>query len=144
MVHVLATGHIFQKIYSLFASNMNTTGKKYHPATIVLLVLVGWRLWGQFEYIMASMGALIMFIAYLVALIGILLRRKWGVITSGLLAIMDIPIVLFVVGGAGRIGAFVVDLIIIYLAYENYKLISAQKSLIQDLRDDGENPTPET
>jgi hypothetical protein len=93
---------------------------------------------------MASMGALIMFIAYLVALIGILLRRKWGVITSGLLAIMDIPIVLFVVGGAGRIGAFVVDLIIIYLAYENYKLISAQKSLIQDLRDDGENPTPET
>jgi len=48
--------------------------KKYQPVTIVLILLIGWRLWGQFEYIMASMGAMIMFAAYLIALIGILLK----------------------------------------------------------------------
>lgn len=123
---------------------MNNRGKKYHPATIVLLVLIGWRLWGQFEYVMTSMGALIMFVAYLAALIGILLKRKWGFITCGLLAILDIPVVLFVVGGVGRIGALVVDLIIIFLAYENYKLIFAREPPVHDLRKDGANPNPET
>ena len=93
---------------------------------------------------MASMGALIMFSAYLIALVGILLKRKWGVITCGILAILDIPIVLFMVGGAGRIGALVVDLIIIYLAYENYKLISAQKASARDIHDGGVHQPPET
>jgi hypothetical protein len=38
---------------------------------------------------MASMGALIMFVAFLIALIGILLRRKWGVLIIGLMASTD-------------------------------------------------------
>jgi len=123
---------------------MNNTEKKYPPATIILLVLIGWRLWGQLEVIMTSPGALIMFIAYLVALIGIFLRRKWGVIMCSILAILDIPIVLLIVGGSSRIGALVVDLIIIYLAYENYKLFFLQKPSTQDIQNDDQKPASET
>jgi hypothetical protein len=110
-------------------------GKRYYPGTIVLLILIGWRLWGQFEYITASAGALIMFTAYLVALIGILLKKKWGAVISGLLAILDLPLALFLISGPGRIGALVLDAIIIYLAYENYKLVSTQKPSVEILED---------
>jgi hypothetical protein len=57
------------------------------------------------------------------ALIGILLRRKWRALIIGLLAILDVPITLFLVSGAGRIGALAIDPLIIYLALENYSLI---------------------
>jgi hypothetical protein len=123
---------------------MNTMGKRYHPATIVLLVLTGWRLWGQFEYIMASMGALIMFVAYLIALIGILLRSRWGAVIIGLLAILDVPLTLYLVSGANRIGALVIDLLIICLAYENYKLVASKKPAMETLQDDSASPPPET
>jgi hypothetical protein len=82
-------------------------------------------LWAQFETIMVSAGALTMFSSYLVALVGILLRKKWGTVITGLLAILDLPLVLFLISGPDRIGALVVDTII-YLTYDNYKLLSVQ------------------
>ena len=90
------------------------------------------------------MSALIMFVAYISALIGILLRRKWGAVTIGLLAILNIPITLFLVSGAGRIGALVIDLLIIYLAYENYKLASSKKPSMETLQGNSVSPPPET
>jgi len=74
---------------------------------------------------MVSAGALTMFSSYLVALVGILLRKKWGTVITGLLAILDLPLVLFLISGPDRIGALVVDTII-YLTYDNYKLLSVQ------------------
>ncbi len=110
-------------------------GKKYHPGTIALLVLITWRMLGQVENVMASAGALIMFASYLVALVGILLKRKWGAGISGFLAIMDLPLTLFLISGPARIAALVVDAGIVYLAYTNYKFLSVKAPPVEILED---------
>lgn len=95
--------------------------------TVILIVLIGLRLWGQFERVLPSPGALLMFCVYLAALVGIWKKKHWGAVVCGAVALLDIPMVLFFSTGANRIGAVIVDLVILYLSYGNYRSVAPKK-----------------
>ena len=98
--------------------------KKYSTGTMILLMLLGFRLFGQMEMLMTSPGALIMFLIYLSALIGVFMKKRWGAAMGGLVGGIDLAMSLLLTGGANRIGAVVIDLAIIYLSYKNYREVT--------------------
>ena len=103
--------------------------KKFSTTAIVILMLLGLRIFGQIEAIMTSLniGAIIMFSVYLAAIIGIFGRKPWGDILCAVVGIMDIATTLMYTEGASRVGAVVVDLLLVYLAFEDYRSIRAGK-----------------
>ncbi|HUH67252.1 MAG TPA: hypothetical protein VLZ07_12550 [Syntrophales bacterium] len=103
--------------------------KKFSTTAIVILMLLGLRIFGQVEAIMTSLniGAVVMFCVYLAAIIGVFGRKPWGDILSGVTGIMDIATTLMYTEGASRVGAVVVDLLLVYLAFDDYRSIKAGK-----------------
>jgi hypothetical protein len=103
--------------------------KKFSPTAIGILMLLGLRFFGQIESLMTSFnpGALIMFCIYLAAIIGIYKRKPWGDILCAVIGVTDIATTLMYTEGASRVGAVVVDALMIYLAFEDYKNIKASK-----------------
>lgn len=63
----------------------------------------------------------IMATAYLIALIGIIMYRKWGFWIGGILSALNIAWLPYVAESMWDYLAVVVDAIIIYLVIENYK-----------------------
>ena len=94
-----------------------------------MLLLLGLRFFGQIESLMTSFnpGALVMFCIYLAAIIGIYKRKPWGDILCAVIGVTDIATTLMYTEGASRVGAVVVDSLMIYLAFEDYKNIKASK-----------------
>ena len=92
-------------------------------------MLLGLRFFGQIESLMTSFnpGPLVMFCIYLAAIIGIYKRKPWGDILCGVIGVMDIATTLMYTEGASRVGAVVVDLLMIYLAFDDYKDVKASK-----------------
>jgi len=103
--------------------------KKFSPTAIGILLLLGLRFFGQIESLMTSFnpGALIMFCIYLAAIIGIYKRKPWGDILCAVIGVTDIATTLMYTEGASRVGAVVVDALMIYLAFEDYKNVKASK-----------------
>ena len=103
--------------------------KKFSPTAIGILMLLGLRFFGQIESLMTSFnpGALIMFCIYLAAIIGIYKRKPWGDILCAVIGVTDIATTLMYTEGASRVGAVVVDALMIYLAFEDYKNVKASK-----------------
>jgi hypothetical protein len=104
--------------------------KKFNAITIILIVLLSIRLLGQ---ILSSIRPLTtisliisiaFFIFYLLALVGVILKQKWGSILALIVGIID-ALAAFFMGGAMGVGAGVADLILIFLAYKEYKQISS-------------------
>ena len=104
--------------------------KKLSPTAIGILLLLGLRFFGQIESLMTSFnpGALIMFCIYLTAIIGIYKRKPWGDILCAVIGVMDIATTLMYTEGASRVGAVVVDSLMIYLAFDDYKSVKASKT----------------
>jgi hypothetical protein len=103
--------------------------KKFGPTAIAMLLLLGLRFFGQIESLMTSFnpGPLVMFCIYLAAIIGIYKRKPWGDILCAVIGVTDIATTLMYTEGASRVGAVVVDALMIYLAFEDYKSIKASK-----------------
>jgi ABC-type multidrug transport system permease subunit len=105
--------------------------KKFGAATIILIILLIIRFIGQFAnafLLSADMVYLvissILGVVYLAALIGVLIKQKWGSILVMIIAVIDILFAL-PIGGAKGFGAGVMDLILIFLGYKEYKQISS-------------------
>jgi uncharacterized membrane protein YjdF len=62
-------------------------------------------------------------IVYIVSLLGVVLKKKWGSILIMIFAIIDVFFA-FIVGGTFGLGAGVVDLILIFLGYSEYKQLT--------------------
>lgn len=94
-----------------------------------MLMLLGLRIFGQIESLMTSLsvGALVMFCIYLAAIIGVYGRKQWGDVLCAIVGVTDIATTLLYTEGASRVGAVVVDTLLIYLAFEDYKNIKARK-----------------
>ncbi len=103
--------------------------KKFGPTAIAMLLLLGLRFFGQIESLITSFnpGPLVMFCIYLAAIIGIYKRKPWGDIVCAVIGVTDIATTLIYTEGASRVGAVVVDSLMIYLAFEDYKNIKASK-----------------
>jgi hypothetical protein len=103
--------------------------KKFGPTAIAMLLLLGLRFFGQIESLMTSLnfGPLLMFCIYLAAIIGIYKRKPWGDVLCAVIGVTDIATTLMYTEGASRVGAVVVDALMIYLAFEDYKNIKASK-----------------
>ncbi len=104
--------------------------KKFKAITIILIILLVIRIFSQFfiGFSSANINYLIIYsivgAIYLIALIGIFMKQKWGAISIMVIAIIDILFV-FITGGAAGLGAGVIDLILLFLGYKNYKEISS-------------------
>ncbi len=98
-------------------------------AGIVLLMILGLRLFGQIEQIMSfpKVGPIIMFCIYLPAVIGVYKRKSWGDILCGIVGIIDVAMTIPFTEGANRIGSLVVDCLMLYFAYEDYKNLALMK-----------------
>ena len=103
--------------------------KKFGPAAIAMLMLLGLRFFGQIESLMSSLnfGALVMFCIYLAAIIGIYGRKPWGDVLCAIIGVTDIATTLIYTEGASRVGAVVVVSLMIYLAFEDYKNVKASR-----------------
>ena len=101
--------------------------KKFSTIVMVILMLLGLRIFGQVESLMnaLSIGALVMFCIYLAAMIGVWGRKPWGDILCVVVGIIDAAMTLMFTQGANRVGAVVVDLLLVYLAFEDYRRIRA-------------------
>jgi len=103
--------------------------KKFNAITIILIVLLSIRLLGQILNFTGSLTTISLiinitfFIFYLLALIGVILKQRWGSILALIVGIID-ALAAFFLGGARGVGAGVADLILIFLAYKEYKQIS--------------------
>lgn len=103
--------------------------EKFGTPGIVMLMLLGLRIFGQIEALMTSLsiGALVMFCIYLAAIIGIFGRKPWGDVLCALIGVTDIATTLMFTEGASRIGSVVVDSLMIYLAFEDYRNVKAKQ-----------------
>lgn len=112
-------------------------GKKFEATTIALIVILSVRFLGQILWIISGFmsemenidlvstiiaGSLIA-TAYLISLLGVSLKRKWGSISAMVIAGIDLIFALLV-GGFSGLGAGVVDIVLIFLAYREYKQLS--------------------
>lgn len=104
--------------------------KKFNTVTIILIIFLIIRLIGQFigGFLFADTISQVVFsifgILYLVALTGVFMKQEWGSILVMIIAVFDI-LFAFITGGASGLGAGVVDLILIFLGYKEYKQISS-------------------
>jgi hypothetical protein len=94
-----------------------------------MFILLGLRFFGQIESLMTSLnpGPLVMFCIYLAAIIGIYKRKLWGDVLCAVIGVADIVTTLMYTEGANRVGAVVVDSLMIYLAFEDYKNVKASR-----------------
>ena len=100
--------------------------KGFGVATVVLIILVIIRTISQFVIAISSMGTVYEYtyfvtgIVYIIGLVGLFMRKKWGAILILIFAILDI-LASVSAGGASAFGAAIVDLVIMWLAYLAYK-----------------------
>jgi len=96
---------------------------KYSLISICLLCLLGLRLLSHLQPALASQsfGSIVAFVIYLITLIGVIKRRRWGAMTSGIMGIMDLLMTLVYIGGVNMIGAVVFDGLIVFLSYHDYR-----------------------
>lgn len=63
-------------------------------------------------------------ILYVISVVGIYYKQKWAAILVIIIAIVDLMVAL-TMGGASSVGAGLVDLAILFLAYKEYQLIKS-------------------
>jgi hypothetical protein len=102
--------------------------KRFNTITIILIVFLAIRAFMQIVLMFIQkdilLGVIFIFFAtlYLVALLGVSLKRKFGSILTIIIAIIDLLFALVTGGGFG-LGAGVIDLILIFLGYKEYHQI---------------------
>lgn len=105
--------------------------KKFGAITIILIILLIIRLIVQVVGAIVTRANIVYLslfsviaVLYLLILVGVSMKQKWGSILVMIIAIIDILFAL-ALGGATGLGAGVMDLILIVLGYKEYKRISS-------------------
>jgi uncharacterized membrane protein len=103
-------------------------GKKYSPASIILLCLLGLRLGSHLQPLLVSQsfGAIVAFVLYLIPFVGVLKRKRWASMMSGIIGLLDFLMTLFYVGGANMVGAAVMDGALVILSYLDYRNLTTK------------------
>jgi hypothetical protein len=105
--------------------------KKLNIVTTCLLLVLGLRLAAHLEPALSvqNFGAVVSFLLYLIPLIGVILRRRWGPTMSGIVGILDLAMTLLYVRGSDMVGAAIADGALIFLSYLDYKqLVMKEKT----------------
>jgi len=102
-----------------------TMVKKFSLVSICLIVVLGFRSAIHIEPALASLqfGSVVAFCLYLIPLIGVVLRRRWGPAMSGIVGILDLVMTSLYVRGTGMFGAIMVDALLIALSFLDYRQI---------------------
>lgn len=99
--------------------------KKLNIVTIGLLLILGLRLVAHIEPALAlQFGGLLSLLLYGISLIGVIQRKRWGPIMSGIVGLLDLLMTLFYVRGSGMITAAIADFALIFLSYLDYRQIT--------------------
>ncbi len=103
--------------------------KKFNGVSICLIAVLGFRSAVHIEPALVSLqfGSVIAFSLYLIPLIGVILRRRWGPTMSGIVGILDLVMTLFYVRGTGVFGAILVDAALVILSSLDYRRIVMQE-----------------
>lgn len=111
--------------YGTIAISMN---KKFTASAIFLLAILIIRMLMQIVVAMqGSIGGateiayLLFALLYLAAGIGIARKKRWGAVTAIIIGIIDLLSAL-ALGGTSAIGAGAVDILILFLAYRQFKI----------------------
>jgi hypothetical protein len=106
--------------------------KKLDIKSKILIVLLSIRAIGQIlnaitlmtEPIFFSFYCIMAFV-YLIALLGVLIKKIWGSILTMIIALLDLSLVTIFMTGPSAFGALIMDLTLLFLGYkENEKLRS--------------------
>ncbi len=98
--------------------------KKFNAITISLLIILGIRFVVQLILSFTNPVVLLFVALYFFAMVGVGLKRKWGSMIAGLIAVIDIISAAAFTSGASGFGAVVYDLILGFLAYKEYQEFS--------------------
>lgn len=114
---------------------MNNTNKTFKFTTGVLIILTALRALGtgfagilyfqvganQNMYV--GVVSLLFSLLYIIGIVGVFTKRKVSIVVLMFLGLLDL-ISAFKIGGSNGFGAGVFDVILIYLAYKEYKNVS--------------------
>lgn len=95
--------------------------------TIVLIVLLAIRGFGQFYSAMSPEANVIMFFIfgaiYTIALIGVFLKQKWGLLLAAAIAVIDISLAVVAVATKGEFswGSVIIDATILLFGIKEYR-----------------------
>ena len=102
--------------------------KKLSTISMILIVLVAIRIIGQIAGIFVSLEDIILAssytfftLYYIISLLGVISRKKWGPIMIIIISILDMVSVPFVAEVAAMIGALVFDIVLLVVAIKQYK-----------------------
>ncbi len=98
-------------------------GKKYSFVSIVLICLLGLRLGSHLQPLLVSQsfGAIVTFLFYLIPFVGVLKRKRWASMMSGIVGLLDFLMTLFYVSGPSVIGAVAMDGALVIVSYLDYR-----------------------
>ena len=104
-------------------------GKKFNVVSICLILLLGFRLMAHAEPALTSggFGSMVVFLLYLFPFIGVILRRKWGSTTSGVVGVLDAVMTLAYIRGMHVLGPVVADAALIALSWMDYRQIAMKE-----------------
>ncbi len=98
-------------------------GKKFNTVSVCLILVLGFRFMANAEPVLTSgnSGPVIVFLLYLVPLIGVVLRRRWGPVMSGVVGVLDAAMTLAYIRGVNVIGPVLVDIVLVLLSGMDYR-----------------------
>ena len=98
--------------------------KKFNAITIILLIMLIIRLIAQVIISFSNLISISFAALYLAAIIGVVLKQKSGSILTGVIVIIDITLSAIFTTGAYTFGGVAYDLVLGFLAYNEFKQIS--------------------
>jgi hypothetical protein len=104
--------------------------KQFNVISVILIALLSIRFISQVVIGVLSIENLLFLsvvavfaIAYLLALIGVILKQKWGSILAIIIAIIDLISAFTIIGESLVFWAAIMDVILLFLAYKEYKQV---------------------
>ncbi len=109
-------------------------GKKFNTVSVCLILALSFRFMANAEPVLTSgsLGPAIVFLLYLVPLVGVVLRRRWGPVMSGVVGVLDAAMTLAYIRGVNVLGPVLFDAVLVLLSGMDYrqlvkKLLSPEK-----------------
>ena len=101
---------------------------KFGILAIILLTLLIIRIISQ--GVPSSLGDAVILSLYVISVVGVFMRKKWGALFTTVIALVDIFYALVSIPTANTAynfgvlsGAFIYDLVLLFLAYKDYRAI---------------------
>ncbi len=98
-------------------------GKKFNTVSVCLILALSFRFMANAEPVLTSgsLGPAIVFLLYLVPLVGVVLRRRWGPVMSGVVGVLDAAMTLAYIRGVNVLGPVLFDAVLVLLSGMDYR-----------------------